>query len=297
VSNDESETRVTSLKILRPGTGEDCLVIIHSPVATELGRRFVLDVPKLRIGRDFDNDIVIRSDSVSRNHARLERQGNQLVLKDLDSTNGTFANNDPQRVTVRHLLPGDQIHIGETVFKFLAGSDIEAQYHAAVNRAAITDGLTGLANRTRLDTLLTEEIPRAQRYGRALSVLMLDIDHFKRINDTHGHLAGDTVLRQIAGLLHQRLRPSDEIGRYGGEEFCAILPETTLEQAALIAESLRAMVEAHAFAIEAQRASVTISIGLATLRPDMQVHDLYRAADERLYEAKRGGRNRVCKEV
>ncbi|MEC5385062.1 GGDEF domain-containing protein [Uliginosibacterium sp. H3] len=293
MNNDDMETRVTSLKSPLSGPGEDCLVIIHSPIASELGRRYVLDIPSVKIGRDVDNDIVTQSDGVSRKHARIERRGSELILQDLNSTNGTFANNDVQRVTVRSLMPGDQIHIGDTVFKFLAGTDIEAQYHAAINRAAITDGLTGLANRKRIDTLLGEEIPRAQRYGRALSLLMLDVDHFKRVNDTHGHLAGDAVLRQIATLLRQRLRPSDEPGRYGGEEFCVILPETAIDQAALIAESIRSLIESHSFVIDTGTLRATVSIGIATLGSAMRAEDLYNAADQMLYQAKHGGRNRV----
>lgn len=282
------------MKNLGIGSGEDCLVIIHSPLSTELGRRFVLDKPSLGIGRDVDNDIVIQSDSVSRNHARLERRGSEFILQDLKSTNGTFANNDPQRLTMRSLVPGDQLYIGDTVFKFLAGSDIEAQYHAMVNRAAITDGLTGLCNRKHLNTLLGEEIPRAKRYGRALSVMIADVDHFKQINDVHGHLVGDAVLRQIATLLRQRLRPSDEIGRFGGEEFCTVLPETNLEQGAQIAETLRGLTEAHVFSVDLLKLKITVSIGIAALEADMQIDDLYRAADRMLYKAKREGRNRVC---
>ncbi|HSD37400.1 MAG TPA: GGDEF domain-containing protein [Rhodocyclaceae bacterium] len=293
-SSDDSETRVTSPRKPVSEHGEDCLVIIHSPVPAELGRRFVLDIPKVSIGRDIDNDVVTQSDGVSRKHACIERRDSEFILQDLESTNGTFANDDPQRVTVRRLMPGDQIHIGDTVFKFLVGNDIEAQYHAAINHAAITDDLTGVSNRKHLDTLVSDEIPRARRYGRALSLLMLDVDHFKRVNDTHGHLAGDAVLRQIAALLRQRLRPSDEPGRYGGEEFCVILPETGPDQARQIAESIRSMIEAHAFLVDRQTIKATVSIGIATFSPTMQAEDLYRAADQRLYQAKHAGRNRVC---
>src|SRR5690606_33242908 len=122
----------------------------------------------------------------------------------------------------------------DTIFKYLAGSDIELQYHEIIFRMAVTDGLTNLANRKQLDNLLEEEIPRARRYGHDLSLLMLDIDHFKPINDPHGHLTGDAVLRAMAGVLQPRLRPGDRLGRYGGEEFCVILPETSLMNAALI---------------------------------------------------------------
>ena len=294
-SNDDFETRVTDLKkLFKAQPGEDCLVIIHTAVSRELGRRYVLDKPYVTIGRGTDNDIVVLSDSVSRYHIRLERHGDELILQDLKSTNGTFANNDAERVTVRSLMPGDQIRVGDTVFKFLAGSDIEAQYHAALSRMAATDGLTGLSNRKRLDMVLADEIQRATRYARPLSLMMLDVDHFKRINDTHGHPAGDTLLCQLASLLQQRLRLSDEIGRYGGEEFCIILPETSFEAAVQIAESLRANIENHAFVIEQQTLNVTVSIGIATFDTGMQHEDLYRASDQKLYEAKRAGRNRVC---
>jgi diguanylate cyclase len=123
---------------------------------------------------------------------------------------------------------------------------------------------------------------------------MFDIDHFKRVNDTYGHLTGDSVLRGVASILEKRLRPNDRLGRYGGEEFCAVLPETPAASAARIAEELRALIEEHAFVSDEREVHVTISIGGATLREDMHVHDLYRAADEMLYKAKREGRNRVC---
>jgi diguanylate cyclase (GGDEF)-like protein len=231
---------------------------------------------------------------VSRRHSRLERRSEALHIVDLQSTNGTYINDEPAPVKDRALARGDQLKIGDTIFKYLSGSDIEVQYHEIVFRMAVTDGLTNLANRKQLDTVLGEEIPRARRHGRELSVLMLDIDHFKGINDTHGHLTGDSVLRGLASILSKRLRPNDCLGRYGGEEFCAILPETSLSNAARIAEELRAMVESHAFVADESKIRVTISIGVGTLQEGMGVADLYRGADEMLYKAKRTGRNRVC---
>jgi two-component system cell cycle response regulator len=159
---------------------------------------------------------------------------------------------------------------------------------------AITDGLTNLSNRKQLDNLLSEEIPRAQRHGRDLALLMFDIDHFKTINDTYGHLTGDSVLRGLSSILQKRLRPNDKLGRYGGEEFCAILPETSLPSAARIAEELRAMVAAHSFNAEGKEIRVTVSIGAACLIPNMTTEQLYKGADEKLYQAKRTGRNKVC---
>lgn len=294
-SDYDVQTRVTGLdelRVRRPG--EACLVVIHAPVQTELGRRYVLDKPTTAVGRGRDNDIVLPSDCVSRRHARLEQRAGNLFVVDLASTNGTFINDDVHSVRERQLERGDRLKVGDTIFKYLSGSDIELQYHEIIHRMTVTDGLTDLANRKQLDTILEEEIPRARRHGRDLSLLMLDIDHFKSVNDTHGHLTGDSVLRGLAGILQRRLRPSDRLGRYGGEEFCVILPETSLPNAAKIGEELRSIVEAHAFVAEDKNIRVTISVGAGTLREGMSLADLYRTADEMLYRAKRTGRNKVC---
>lgn len=289
------QTRVTGLDELRVRRlGEACLVVIHAPVQNDLGRRYVLDKDTTTVGRGRDNDIVLPSDCVSRRHARLEQRAGNLFIVDLASTNGTFINDDAHSVRERQIQRGDRLKIGDTIFKYLSGSDIELQYHEIIHRMTITDGLTDLANRKQLDLVLSDEIPRSRRHGRDLSMLMIDIDHFKSINDTHGHLTGDSVLRGLAGILQRRLRPSDRLGRYGGEEFCVILPETSRHNAAKIGEELRALVEAHAFVAEDKNIRVTISVGVSTLQDDMAMADLYRAADEMLYRAKRTGRNRVC---
>lgn len=289
------KTRVTGLEALKVAqTGVDCLVVLYSPTPSGLGRRHVLDRPVTTIGRGRDNDIVLPSDCVSRQHVRLEHRPNGLYLIDLASTNGTFVNDATRTIGEHRLSRGDQLKVGDTIFKFLSGSDVEAQYHEIIFRMTVTDGLTNLANRKQLDALLNEEIPRARRHRRDLSVLMLDIDHFKRINDTYGHLAGDSVLRGLASMLQKRLRPNDKLGRYGGEEFCAILPETGLQNAVRIAEELRALVESHCFVDEQREIRVTLSIGAASLVDAMQVEGLYKSADDMLYQAKRTGRNKVC---
>lgn len=294
-SDYDIQTRVTGLdelKVRRPG--EACLVVIHAPVQNDLGRRYVMDKDTTTVGRGRDNDIVLPSDCVSRRHARLEQRAGTLFVVDLASTNGTFINDDAHCVRERQLERGDRLKIGDTIFKYLSGSDIELQYHEIIFRMTVTDGLTDLANRKQLDALLEEEIPRARRHNRDLSLLMIDIDFFKNINDTHGHLTGDSVLRGLAAILQRRLRPNDKLGRYGGEEFCAILPETSVHNAAKIAEELRALVEAHAFVAEDKNIRVTISVGAGALQAGMTLPDLYRCADEMLYKAKRTGRNKVC---
>lgn len=294
--DDDSSTRLTS-QIPKPPTlqdGEDCLVVIFAGSEADIGQRHVLKSPLTRIGRSRQNDIVIASDSVSRHHAEITRESGEIIVRDLGSTNGTYINNDVERTRECRLRRGDQIRIGETILKFLSGTDIESQYHAIVASMALTDGLTSVANRKHLDAMMQEEMARSRRHNRAMSILMIDIDHFKQINDTHGHTAGDTVLKHIGAVLMQRLRPGDKIGRYGGEEFCVILPETGRAEAAYVAEALRSQVAAERVIEDGTQISVTVSVGVAALRTEKHVTDLYRAADRRLYLAKQWGRNRIC---
>ncbi|HET8939786.1 MAG TPA: GGDEF domain-containing protein [Polyangiales bacterium] len=294
-SDHDIKTRVTTLEELKvQRKGDDCLVVIYAPVASDLGRRHVLDQEVVTIGRDRENDIVLDSDSVSRRHARIEHRDGRIYLTDLDSTNGTYVNDDNEPVRDSQLRRGDQVKIGDTIFKYLSGSDVETQYHETIFNMTITDGLTDVGNKKRLDQLVQKEIPRALRHNRELALLMVDIDHFKDVNDTYGHLAGDSVLRDLAGILAKRLRPDDELGRYGGEEFAAILPETSLGGALKIAEDLRGLVEQHRFIVEGEQIRVTVSIGAAALKQGMDAKAFFRAADEMLYKAKNSGRNKVC---
>jgi two-component system, cell cycle response regulator len=290
----DGKTRVTAIQQLSARVnGADCLVIIHAPEQTELGKRFLIDSALTTIGRGQDNDIVLSSDCVSRKHSRIERQGTELTLIDLNSTNGVFINDGQRLKTTYRLRGGDQVMIGDIIFKFLSGSDIETQYHEIIFQMTITDGLTGVCNRKQLDNLLSSDLAHAQRHARPLSIVMLDIDHFKRINDQFGHLAGDTVLRSMAGILQKRLRTHDRLGRYGGEEFCLILPETPLDKAVQLAEELRALVASSEFSTDAHKVNVTLSLGVATYAPGMTATQLYQRADELLYAAKHAGRNQV----
>jgi diguanylate cyclase (GGDEF)-like protein len=189
---------------------------------------------------------------------------------------------------------GDRIKIGPTIFKFLSGQDVEAQYHEEIYRMTIIDGLTQVHVKRYLLEALDKELMRARRHQRELSFLMIDIDHFKKINDVHGHLAGDHVLKEVARLIQQRIRRDEVLARYGGEEFAIILPETTLEGGCALAEGLREKIEESRFVFQGETIRVTISIGAAVLIEEHRTSlDLIKKADEKLYEAKRAGRNRV----
>lgn len=294
MQDSDIKTRVTPLEELRPSAkgGSDCLVVIYSSDQRQFGKRYVLGSEALTVGRGTENRIVLDNDSVSRRHCRVEKRNSQWYVVDLDSTNGTYVNDE--QVTEYAMRRGDQVKIGDTIVKYLSGQDLEAQYHETIYKMTIVDGLTGIHNKRYLMETLEREIPRARRHQRPLSVVMFDIDHFKQVNDNYGHLAGDYVLKELANLVKSRLRPDDVLGRYGGEEFAAILPETSSPGAASIAEDLRRRIEERRFVFEGEHIPVTVSLGCAELMGDMDVLAILKAADEKLYEAKRSGRNRVC---
>ncbi len=295
VSDFDEKTRVTQVVQQPPAddsSGNDCLVVIYTTEPGLLGKRFVLDKNTTRVGRGTDNHIVLEGDSVSRRHAHFERKASGWMIVDDGSTNGTYLNEEqiPHEAT---LTNSDRVKIGPTILKFLSGADAEAKYHEEIYRMTIVDGLTQIHNKRYLHEALEREVLRARRHRRDLCVLMFDIDYFKRINDRFGHLAGDFVLRELARLVQERIRRDEVFARYGGEEFAIILPETPLEGAAALAENLRSKVAGHEFVFQGERIPTTISIGCAQLGAQDAATDLIQRADEKLYEAKRGGRNRV----
>jgi two-component system, cell cycle response regulator len=300
VNDFDEKTRVTQVvQPPPPGGGStknttDCLVVIYTKEPTLLGKRFMLDNNPTRVGRGADNHVVLDGDSVSRRHAHFEQRGNVWLVVDDGSTNGTYCN-DEQISREAQLKNGDRVKVGPTIFKFLSGADVEAQYHEEIYRMTIMDGLTQIHNKRYLYEALEREIVRGRRHERHLAVLLFDIDHFKRINDMHGHLAGDFVLKEVARIIQSRIRRDEVFARYGGEEFAIVLPETSLEGAAALGEMLRQKVAEHAFVFQADSIRVTISIGVALLQEnDRTANDLIKRADEKLYQAKNSGRNRVC---
>jgi len=289
----EWKTRITKVQIVKPptGGGESCLVLIYPP-GGDMGKRFALDRDEVVLGRGSDCDVQIDRDSVSRRHARIFRVGDQWVAEDLQSTNGSYVNDVPiQRSPLRD---GDFLKIGAAIFKFLSGAGVEASYHEEIYKMTIVDALTGAHNKRYFLEFLEREIARCARYGRPLSLLMFDIDHFKAINDTHGHLTGDFVLKEMLRRLLQRVRKEELMARYGGEEFASVLPETDNEGAMHVAEEFRAIVANEPFEYEGDTITVTISIGVATLHGEnVDPAQFIKRADENLYQAKHDGRNRV----
>ena len=246
-------------------------------------------------GRSTDCTYPFEDPSLSREHAIVMRVGNDYTLKDGGSTNGTFVN-DVRVPTTAVLRDGDRLQLGlHTMLRFaLVSADEEAALRRVYD-AAIKDGLTGVYNRKYLEERLLSELAFAARHQTLLSVIIIDVDHFKKVNDTFGHLAGDAVLRNVARVFGGGMRPEDVVARYGGEEFVVALRGIPLQEAAVVAERLRREVEASVVDFEGQPIRVTSSAGVACSN-EFQVADkvaLLGAADGRLYKAKSSGRNRV----
>lgn len=282
------------------------------------------------LGRGEDNTIVLSDKTVSRHHALLEGMGDHFVLRDLESTNGTFK--DGVRITKLPLGDNVKFRVGSCNLEIVSRetdvasadvspsdtmvfenrisklmdevdnpklaqkiADLKSFFNSkreALSHMAYKDELTGLYNRRYMDERLTDEMERAVRYGRDLSLIMIDIDHFKKVNDTYGHQRGDQVLAAVAGILKVTSRHMDILCRYGGEEMAFILPETSAEDALIMAEMccqrIRDNVEKEA------GIRVTISLGVAGKNREISTpEDLVAAADRALYRAKETGRNCV----
>jgi diguanylate cyclase (GGDEF)-like protein len=189
----------------------------------------------------------------------------------------------------------DQDHVRqlEVVAMQAADAILRARLFDETERLATTDGLTGLLNHRVFQSRLDEHVAAAVRYSKKLSFLLTDVDHFKKVNDTYGHPAGDEVLRGVARILAREARSTDLVARYGGEEFAIVMPETDAAGALVIAERIREKVAACVFSTGAGDLRATISIGIATIPDDAQAKArLVELADAALYRAKRGGRNR-----
>ncbi len=289
---EDGKTRVTNVlaPVIMSGVDQACVVLIYPPGA-DLGKRFQLELIEAVVGRGADCDIQVDRDSVSRRHAKFERQGPSWRVVDQGSTNGTFVND--VQVKSRLLEHGDQIKIGSTIFKFLTGGSVETAYHEEIYRMTIVDGLTRAYNKRYFLEHIERELARTGRSRRPLSLVMFDIDHFKTINDTYGHLTGDHVLKELAARIRARVRKDELFARYGGEEFVVLLPEAGPQAAIDFAEQVRRLVERQAFEFDGSTIAVTISCGVATVTEERPEEEFIKVADENLYKAKHGGRNRV----
>jgi two-component system, cell cycle response regulator len=290
--DDESTVRKPSGPAVVAAGAEPYLILLQGAT---IGRMYRLGAPSYEIGRALNVDIQFEDDGVSRLHARIDRKDDGSIrLVDLGSTNGSFVNGT--KVEDRTLEDGDVIQFGKNVvLKFTMQSDVEGRYAEQLYEAATRDSLTGLLNRRFFDDQLVKDVAHATRHEGPLSVLVLDLDHFKSVNDTHGHLVGDKVLASLGEIIRDSTRTEDVACRLGGEEFAVVMRGTGWEGARNMAERLRSRVEAHEFSADGKSLKLTVSVGIATLDPPRHgtAGELLEEADKALYRAKNDGRNRV----
>jgi two-component system, cell cycle response regulator len=280
-------------RLVPRGTQDACLVHIY-PSGPDMGRRYLLADRLVTLGRGESCDVRISDQSVSRTHARIEAVIDGYELADLQSTNGTFVND--HAVGAHRLRDGDYVRVGNCIYRFLAGGNVEADYHEEIYRLTIMDALTETHNKRSLFQFLEYELARSERHERPLAVVMFDIDRFKALNDRLGHLAGDATLRELAGCIKANVRKVDLFARYGGDEFVLVLPETTLDGALICAEQVRQRMASHPFQFENEPHKVTISLGVAATTGDAALTPatFIAEADANLYRAKHQGRNCVA---
>lgn len=270
-----------------------CLIML---TGTSVGQVYQLNKNLIRIGRADNADIQLMDSGISRNHAEIEKlRDGSFRISDAGSRNGTFANNRKIEGAIP-LKDGDKIQVGvQTVLKFSYGDDLEANYAQKMYDAALRDDLTGVYNRRYLDERLHSEFSYAQRKELNLGLLLIDLDHFKLVNDNYGHVVGDQVLRAIAKKIEETIRAEDVLARYGGEEFCVLCRDTELMKATVLAERIRHAVASMSHMTPQGAITTTVSIGVVAL-PDsgiVSAKDLLDNADEALYKAKASGRNCV----
>ncbi len=299
-TNDTNDRTDSTWAVIPSASGQlqkrPYLLVLSGP---QFGQIFMLQPgAEMIVGRKDGCDILIRDDGVSRRHASILAEGTGARIRDLGSQNGTFV--DGVRVTDCRLEDGNRIHVGvHSTMKFAFSDELEAEYQRKLAEGALHEPLTGLYNRRHFMERLAGELAAAQRHGRALSLLVIDVDHFKKVNDQYGHLAGDEALKMIAHVMQGALRKEDVLARYGGEEFVVLARETALGGAKALGERIRKAVERSRVAWQGQDLSltvsigVTVSIGLSHFEPGRTDREMLEAADRALYQAKQAGRNCV----
>jgi diguanylate cyclase (GGDEF)-like protein len=265
-----------------------------------------LERSEVTLGRALDADVRINDSQASRLHARICTEQDEATgevryrLMDLGSTNGTLLNGKP--IQEGFLEDGDKFIIGDQLIRFELLDEIDREFQQQIHRLLVHDDLTGLLTSKSFFSELRREAARAEAEDKPFCVLMMDLDHFKEVNDTYGHLAGSETLEEVGGVIKSSLRAGDVGARFGGEEFAAFLLDADYAQGMVAAERVRVAIEQYEFPAvrrgsteEPRTHRMTISIGVASFPTDASDPiQLVEKADSALYRAKRSGRNRVC---
>jgi diguanylate cyclase (GGDEF)-like protein len=250
------------------------------------------------VGRGSECQTRITDQGLSRKHGAFYMRGGDLFFRDLDSTNGSFLEGKPVKGEIR-VQDGNRLQLGRTLIRAHLRSPNEVEAVRKLYETSVRDALTGLYNRRHLDERMETEFAYAVRHRQPLSCLVLDIDHFKKVNDTYGHAAGDAVLKEVSQFVASTVRTEDVVGRYGGEELVILLRGVGAQGAEILAQRIRLGIEKMPVEYEGQVIKVTASIGLASwlpTQPKENAQALFNAADECLYRAKNSGRNLVIAE-
>jgi diguanylate cyclase (GGDEF)-like protein len=293
----EDTTRMSPAPGPQAGEGNAAYLVVLA--GSNVGEMYKIERERTIMGRGEHVDVRLFDEGISREHAQVVQEkgdtGSRNILEDMGSTNGTFCNG--AKVQRQVLADGDKILLGSTtILKFTYQDKLDEMFQRQMSESALRDGLTKAFNKRYFTERIESEYTYAVRHDAPLSLMFLDIDHFKKINDVHGHPAGDQVLVELAKLAHGALRNEDIFCRYGGEEFAVVSRGTDLEESRPLAERLRRAVEEHDFIHDGKRIPVTISVGVARA-PRSGVGsaaEFVALADETMYTAKRSGRNRVC---
>ncbi len=294
----EEDTTIVRPAPIKRRPKETCaaLVVLDGP---EIGNQFPLRRTRYTIGRASDACISLRADHlISRLHSEVvmeydaDTNATRYLLRDLGSTNHTFVNG--QAVESHYLENGDKIQTGDTTLRFCILDEMEARFHKTVQQRIHFDPLTSLLTKDSCDLAITSELTRCEQRHFPLAVLMMDIDFFRNVNERYGHQGGSWILSELGSLFENNLRGFDLVGRFGGEEFMAGLPEASLDDAMDVAERIRRSVEDQVFPWNGDKIRITISIGVSVFPEDGRtLKDLVAAADKALYRSKHTGRNRV----
>jgi diguanylate cyclase (GGDEF)-like protein len=285
---------VDEMRARQEGRKRACLTVLTGSMS---GQLYKLPKGNTIIGRAPNAEVRLLDDGVSRHHARVRVDTDGLYLEDLESRNGTYVNGG--KLETAHVLKdGDKIQVGRTtVVRFSYHDDLDESFHENLMSSALRDPLTKLFNKRYFLDRLDSELKFAKRHDTAVSLLMIDLDHFKTVNDTHGHLAGDAILVNLANVLTRAVRNEDVVARFGGEELAIILRAIPLEPAFALAERLRTLVQSTVTQHAGLALTATASIGAAGY-PSTKcetIEGLIEAADKALYKAKEHGRNRVAR--
>jgi two-component system, cell cycle response regulator len=300
--DDSDRTQIRELKDLigpaKPEARQAYLLILRG---SETGSMHSIKGDKTVIGRARTAQMVVEDAGVSRNHVEiLTGDDGALMVRDLGSTNGSLLNGTALTATPVALNDGDRIQVGTAVLlKFSYGDHLDESFQNHLYSSAVRDGLTEVYNKRYLAERMEQEFAYAGRHKVPFSMVVIDLDHFKKVNDTYGHACGDYVLKTLSKVIANRMRKEEVLARYGGEEFVVLLREADLEHAGIFAIRIRELVASTPLTWEGAEFRVTVSIGVAStsLRPFPNADALFARADQLMYQAKRAGRNQVCHDV